>query len=668
MKQFKYMKKIIIPTLFLSLVCFSVQGQVITVERLINEMTDLKTMAEFPDPPFTCKQFSSYDRKSVSPDDKNWFANGDSGQFLRVEDVAGRKEYVMMDAQGPGAIVRIWSANPTGTLRIYLDGSETPVIESPMDVILGGKFPGLPRPIAGEYSKGWNLYFPITYQKSCKVTSDKGGFYYHVNYRTYPPDTKVETFTVDLFKKLSDKVENLAKCLSSPKDCPRVIGGKSNHFSGNLKSSGGGRTEISTSFNGPSAIVGIVMKVKSTNIEDALRGIVLKGYFDDNQTIEAPLGDFFGSAPGINPYESLPLGMLKDGTLYCNWVMPFKKNAKLDFSNYGELDAEIDAEFTTIPYKWTENTMYFYSKWKVDFDVPTRPMFDYNYLTVYGKGVFGGVAFFIDNPVKDWWGEGDEKIYVDGEKFPNHFGTGTEDYYGYAWCYPVPFTHAYHSQPRCDGPGNFGRTSVNRFHIIDRIPFNTQFKFDMELWHWNANCKVNMAVCSYWYAKGEAKDTFKPIKSDDVVVKPIMAYKPPRVKDALEGEELKIVKVTGTVEPQDWSGLSNERHLWWHAGMKPGDTLTLAFKAPKAGKYRVLARFLRAKDYGIHQISINGVKAGEPIDFYNPDVKPSNEIDLGVFDLKQGENEFTATIVGANEKAIKAYMFGLDYILLKPVE
>ena len=41
------------------------------------------------------------------------------------------------------------------------------------------------------------------------------------------------------------------------------------------------------------------------------------------------------------------------------------------------------------------------------------------------------------NPVEAWWGEGDEKVFVDGEKFPSHFGTGTEDYYGYAWCWPV---------------------------------------------------------------------------------------------------------------------------------------------------------------------------------------------------------------------------------------
>ncbi len=125
--------------------------------------------------------------------------------------------------------------------------------------------------------------------------------------------------------------------------------------------------------------------------------------------------------------------------------------------------------------------------------------------------MFAGVAFAIDNPVKAWWGEGDEKIYVDGETFPSHFGTGTEDYYGYAWCFPDLFTHAYHNQSRCDGPGNFGRTSINRWHILDRIPFTKDFRFDMELWHWK-KCLVNLAVIDYWYAKPGGKDTFQPLR------------------------------------------------------------------------------------------------------------------------------------------------------------
>ena len=101
--------------------------------------------------------------------------------------------------------------------------------------------------------------------------------------------------------------------------------------------------------------------------------------------------------------------------------------------------------------------------------------------------------------------------------------------------------------------------------------------------------------------------------------------------------------------------------------MKPGDSLTLALPAPAAGKFQVLARFLYAPDYGIHQLTVNGRNAGAPVDFYNDHVQVGKEIDLGVFELKGGTNEFSATITGANAKAAKAWMLGLDYLRLKPV-
>ncbi len=72
---------------------------VLTTASLLREMTDLNALAEFPDPPFVCRQFSSYDRESKSPSE-NWFANNDRGQFLRVEKRDDRSEYVMMDADG----------------------------------------------------------------------------------------------------------------------------------------------------------------------------------------------------------------------------------------------------------------------------------------------------------------------------------------------------------------------------------------------------------------------------------------------------------------------------------------------------------------------------------------------------------------------------------------
>jgi len=632
----------------------------VSTASLLDEMTDLTGMALFPDPAYTCRQFSSYDRKSKSPEEE-WFANHDRGQYLRVESREGRQEYVMMDSEGPGAVVRIWSANPEGVMRIYLDGEAEPVVEAPMQDILGGRLAGWPQPIAGERSKGWNLYFPIPYDRHCKITSDHGDFYYHVNYRTYEPGTRVATFRRSDLESLAEPIATLAAELADPLGVRQAGGQVGEGFRLELEPGATVRTPLW----GPAAITRVVAQVDTADRDAALRGVVLRVAFDGRKTIECPLGDFFGTGPGINPYASLPLGMKAEGEMVSHWVMPFREEARIELQNTTDHRVVLSGQLVLEPHNWTDRSMHFHAKWRAEFEVPTRPMIDWNYLTATGRGVFAGAAFAIDNPVRDWWGEGDEKIYVDGEAFPSHFGTGTEDYFGYAWCWPAEFTHAYHAQPRCDGPGNYGRTSVNRFHILDRIPFTRDFRFDMELWHWHATSRVNMAVVAYWYARPGGSDGFAPISAADVVLRPMAEYEVPRVAGAIEGEKMRVLQVTGTVGPQGWDGLSGAEHLWWHAGMKPGDTLTLGFAVPQAGRYRVIGHFLTARDYGIHQLTINGRKTGAPIDFYSPDVRPSGQIDLGVLDLRAGENRFGAEVVGANEQAVRTYMFGLDYLLLR---
>jgi len=653
----------VVAALWLAPVLLAGEPGEITTALLLDDMTNLANLPEFPVPAYTCKQFSSYDRASKSPTE-DWFANGDWGHYLCIEDHHGREEHVMMDAEGPGAIVRIWSANPAGTVRIYIDGEAQPVLQASLADLLGGKYPGLPRPIAGEYSKGWNLYLPIPYARSCKVTSDKGGCYYHVNYRTYPVGTKVVSFKNEQISALDAELKALSAKLDAPGEHQVSSAGAVTKVFDSPVASGG--STVICKFKGPSSVrrFSLQWPPSGDRDESALRAVVLLMTFDGETTVAAPLGDFFGAAPGINPYESLPLSVAKDGRMDCRWVMPFENSAEIRVLNHGKDPVTLKGEIVTAPYAWTDASMLFHAKWRMQNDVSTEMKSDWNYMTATGKGVFAGVSFTIDNPVKDWWGEGDEKIYVDGETFPSHFGTGTEDYYGYAWCSSALFTHAYHNQPRCDGPGNAGRTSLNRFHIIDRIPFAKAFRFDMELWHWK-KCQVNMSVINYWYAVPGAKNGFQSIQATDLVLRPIPELKVVRVKGAIEGEEMKIIEKTGQLETQEWFDASGEKHLWWRGGQKPGDTLVLMFEIQQAGPQRIFGRFLKAPDYGIAQFAINGQKAGEPIDFYNDEVIITPEIKLGTFDLKAGENKFAVTITGANEKSEKAYMVGIDYLLLK---
>ena len=130
---------------------------------------------------------------------------------------------------------------------------------------------------------------------------------------------------------------------------------------------------------------------------------------------------------------------------------------------------------------------------------------------------------------------------------------------------------------------------------------------------------------------------------------------------------MKVLKKTGTVEPQDWERRQRRTTTCGGAAARsPATNCVLGFDVPKAGKYRVFGRFLKAVDYGIVQLAVNGEKAGEADRLLQPGVILTDEIPLGTFELREGQNVLSATVVGANEKAQKAYMFGLDYLVLKP--
>jgi putative membrane-bound dehydrogenase-like protein len=141
----------------------------------------------------------------------------------------------------------------------------------------------------------------------------------------------------------------------------------------------------------------------------------------------------------------------------------------------------------------------------------------------------------------------------------------------------------------------------------------------------------------------------------------------------LEGESLRILKHTGRAERQDlksfgegmWSG---NAHLWWTQA-KPGDVLEVAVNAPVDGIYRIGAGMTKAVDYGIFDISLDDRKIAGPVDFFNRGVIHTGALALGdPVKLAAGEHRLSFTVTGANDAAIKAYMLGLDYVILAPGE
>lgn len=505
--------------------------QEITVETLLNEMTNTASVASWPTPQYSEKQFSSYDRKSVSPGKPGWFANGDFNQFVREEENNGHAEYVMMDADGPGAIVRFWLTTVVkqGTIRFYFDNIATPVIEVPAFDLMKAGFnlgPALLNPHSSyePNGKGGNtLYLPIPYQHHCKITvefadsaSAKTSHYYQVNYRTYAAGTKVKTFSKADLTAYRTTIDKAEKSLWLP---PVPIGGTviNKH---SLLNSG---NELS--FNlpvGSAAVKQLTIKVQPAQNNDmakALRNVILKIDFDGEQTVYCPLGDFAGSGYGGKPVKSWYRELDSTGQITSRWVMPYQKTATVTIINRALFSVDVFAGVMVDKWKWDNTSMYFHTTYKYeenikdakwDYDVSklassdTAAPIEWPFINIQGKGIYLGNTLAVNNHMNSWYGEGDTKVWVDGEGFPSEFGTGLEDYYNTSWApvviYQTPFANA----PIAENENSHGYNTFTRTRNLDGVPFSKSFRYTLEMLSWDGGT-IDAAATVYWYGAPGAK-------------------------------------------------------------------------------------------------------------------------------------------------------------------
>lgn len=665
----------------------------VTLESLLKEQTDRTTLTYFPENNYRLKQFSSYDRNSVSPDSLGWWANADFTQFIREEQNEGRREFVLLDAGGPGAVVRWWMtfSGPdafSGTIRIYIDGNPVPAVEGDVLEIVSGNLLTI-EPLASSVSplteperRGHNLYLPIPYSKHCKITYECDAvkiepnkrvpsIYYNICYREYNKNVEVESFSMDVLKRAETAVKQTAEKLLAPFEPLAEVQEKSGKLADNETL----ELEISGT---DQAVSGIALKLNADDLNQALRSTVLVISFDENPTVWIPVGDFFGTGYQLHPSKTWFTKVDTTGWMDARWLMPFKNNATIQVVNYGAQPVDVALKVGTENYKWSSKSMYFGASWHEHNQVATSKNdslpgdewhFDMNYVKVGGQGVYVGDAVTVFNTVDGWWGEGDEKIFVDGEKFPSSIGTGSEDYYGYAWCRPEVFSHPFIAQPAGYGSFHPGMSVNMRYRSLDAIPFEHEINSNIEMWHW-VKTRMNYAQSAFWYAKPGFVSNDEPDVETvkiPVALKRTDIYKPEVDSTGkLEGEYLEIINTpSGEAGPQsgNW-GWSNDTQLWWR-NAKTGDEMAMKFTLKEGGNYTVSAQLTKAIDYGIIQIYINGKPAGEKFNgFYEAGVIPFM-VDLGKHELNAGENSLSIKIMGADKNAKPGNMAGIDWVQFK---
>lgn len=650
-------------------------SEVVSIESLLHEMMDRDALAKTSAIPFRVKQKSSYSIKAVSPNKPGWFDNNDSRVF-RIDSTVTNKEYIVMDTEGPGAIVRFWSAwNPqpkyfsNGTLRIYIDHSQEPQIEGSLEeIISSNKYIGEPLSQAvspflenGKLYAGHNLYFPITFNKHIKITYQKGddnvddALYFKIDYRQYDRNVKVESYEKGALE--SGKYETLlAKVKDDLMQFPTE-----DQFSEDFSMKGllkAGDSIIST-VKGNRAIKKLVVKLKANNLEQALRSTVIAMKFDGKSTVWVPIGDFFGTGYKISPYNSRYSTVDNNGVMSCYFPMPFQKQAKISIHNFGNEDVVLEKfNIYSDAWLWDKQSLYFHANWKNYADIKTAEKQDVNYINILGKGKHVGDVLTLFNDSYYWWGEGDDKIYIDNESFPSHFGTGTEDYYGYAWCSVVNFSTPFNAQPSGEGNRSPGMTVNSRWRLLDVMPFNTSYRFDMELWHWDNKIQMDYSPTVFWYGDKEA--TAGKLTNIEGVRLPV------KHSERFEGEAFKIKQITGgeviteAFLSYNWSA---RNHLFWR-GIKKEDELEAKFYSEKERVGVLKAVFTHAPDYVIVDMYLNNQLVFENLNLYSKTLSLKEYIySHGV--IKKGLNSIKFVAKGNNKLSPKANKLGLDYIEIK---
>ncbi|MFC1762075.1 glycoside hydrolase family 172 protein [Planctomycetota bacterium] len=672
-------------------------GEPISIKSLLQEMVDRDAVARFPDADFRLKQHSSYNRASKTPDEpEGWFNNFDRStsddhhNFIRTETTNGRKEWVVMEDLGPGAITRIWipwrnQLKPGSDIiiRFYIDGFPKPALEGNIFELFQGK--GLvPFPLAHESLRSAVSFFPIPYAKGCKVTMSDYPFFFQFTYREYADNVSVKSFCMKELKAAKDIVEATCEALLSPKtDLKEKLV--------SLKQTLAPQDEASVKLpSGEAAMRALSLRLGNYHNPEVTRTVVFKMNFDGKETVWCPIGEFFGSGIGLNPFQGWYRTVAEDGMLSSRWVMPYRKTGSISLVNLGDEPVDIDLVASVGDWQWDADSMYFHAGWRGQYPVPTRPYSDWNYVTIKGRGVYVGDTLTVMNPVERWWGEGDEKIFVDGEDFPSIFGTGTEDYYAYSWggrstdFYEHPFhaqtfSHTYnklHRKPKIDEKNTQGYSTETRTRSLDTMPFGSSLQLDMEVWSWT-DCDMGYDVGVYWYGDAATTSNRKPEPVEVLNVPVIPGLE--NVADetsadlfngAIEISPAQVLSKPETIQlkPQDLKKMKLKGV--WNAGnhllfknSQVGDVVEIRIPATSPEAERLTLHATRSYDFGILRFSVNGKPAGVEVDLYGAKPVPSGTIKLGSFNPVDNTYLLRVEVIGKNPKS-KGTFFGLDCVSL----
>jgi len=260
---------------------------------------------------------------------------------------------------------------------------------------------------------------------------------------------------------------------------------------------------------------------------------IIRIYWDnaEHPAVECPVGDFFACGWGkFAPVVSLAVCVNPGSAFNCYWPMPFRKHCRITLENMADeamiLYYQVNYELKPVP----KAAAYFHAQFRRTNPLPYKQ--DCVILDgVKGQGHYVGVymAWGVNNT--GWWGEGEIKFFIDGDReFPTICGTGTEDYFCGSYNFEnqvtkqyQEFTTPYAGLPQVIRPDGTYRSQTRfgmyRWHVMDPVRFKKDLRVTIQALGWRSGMRYlplqdDIASVAFWYQSHPAK-AFPKLPSRD---------------------------------------------------------------------------------------------------------------------------------------------------------
>ena len=632
---------------------------------------------------------SSYDRSGGNDD-------GFSGKYSFVRKEPGG--LVLADLEGPGAVYRIHTPTPTDdVVAFYFDGEAAPRLRLKVVELFDGTRPPFLSPLADSGAGGYTSYVPLTYRRSLKIVLEAETFqFYDLNYATFPADLDLPSYEDPPSAEFLAKVEKAGALLRrAGADVSDALAPPGAALARKTVKAALAPGRSVTLFEGraPGRIVGLRLGPAEA-LAGAGRDVVLRAYWDGaaEPAIDCPAGDLFGFSFGEPAARALLLGTGDDGRGYLHFPMPFERSARLelvserDAAAAGGSPIEIEAEIVTAPVGKAADEGRFYARWRRE--NPCVPGEPYTFLRARGRGHVVGVALQAQGIETGGtlFFEGDDRVVIDGHAAV--LGTGSEDSFNGGW-YDVPGRWERRLSLPLSGCLDYrkplARTGGYRLFLGDAYAFVESIDYTIEHGPEGNAVPTDYASVVYFYAQDppavERPEPLPPAAVRRVAGLDRIVFVPgwsvpihtTSFQNAVWSKAVATVaKEAGAGEAGGAGGAGGagaETVRVRHFSMRTTGPdifgphhVSFVCNLPEAGRYRVSVKGVLGPDQGLVRVFERDRPVGAAVSLYAPERALGRPAELGVFDLRQGDNILYLYLVGADPRAKAAVGTGMDLV------